>query len=49
MSLRVSQTGWSDGEQVKLRIHPGHLVAVADYNAAEGLLHPRVVIAREDS
>jgi tRNA pseudouridine55 synthase len=49
ISLRVSQTGWSDGEQVKLRIHPGHLIAVADYNAAEGFLHPRVVIAREDS
>ncbi len=49
MPLRVSETAWSDREQVKLRIHPGHLVAVADYNAGEGLLHPRVVIAREDS
>ena len=49
MSLRVSETGWSDGAQVKLRIHPGHLIAVAVFNAAENLLHPRVVIAREDS
>jgi tRNA pseudouridine55 synthase len=45
MSVKVSQADWSDGERVRMRDEKGNLIAVAEFNAAEGLLHPRVVIA----
>jgi tRNA pseudouridine55 synthase len=48
MSVTVSQTGWSDGERVRIRDEHGSLIAVADFNAAKGWLHPTVVIARDD-
>ena len=48
MSVKVSQAAWSDGERVRMRDEKGHLVAVADFNAAEGSLHPSVVIARDE-
>ena len=47
MSVPVSEAAWSDGERVRMRDEQGNLIAVANYNAAEGLLHPRVVIAGE--
>jgi len=49
MSVKVSQAAWSDGERVRMRDEKGHLVAVADFNAAEGSLHPSVVIAQDNS
>ena len=49
LNLHVPARVWSDGEQVRLRDENGNLVAVADFNAAEGTLHPRVVMAVENS
>jgi tRNA pseudouridine55 synthase len=48
MSVRVAEKEWSDGEQVRLRDQSGNLMAVADFKAAENLLHPRVVLARDN-
>jgi tRNA pseudouridine55 synthase len=45
LSVKVSQAAWSDGERVRGRDEKGNLIAVAEFNAAEGLLHPSVVIA----
>jgi tRNA U55 pseudouridine synthase TruB len=47
MSVRVSETEWSEGEQVRLRDQSGNLFAVADFKAAESSLHPRVVLAHD--
>jgi tRNA pseudouridine55 synthase len=47
MSVPVSETEWTDGEQVRLRDQSGHLFAVADFKAAERSLHPRVVLAHD--
>jgi tRNA pseudouridine55 synthase len=49
LSVTVSQADWNDGERVRMRDEKGHLIAVADFKAAEGSLHPRVVIAVENS
>lgn len=49
LSVKVSQAVWNDGERVRMRDEKGNLIAVADFNAAEGSLHPRVVIAPENS
>jgi len=49
LSVKVSQAVWNDGERVRMRDEKGNLIAVADFNAAEGLLHPSVVIAPENS
>jgi tRNA pseudouridine55 synthase len=49
MYIQVSEAAWSDGEQVRMRDEQGNLIAVAEFNAAEGALHPRVVIARDNS
>jgi tRNA pseudouridine55 synthase len=49
LSVKVSQANWNDGERVRVRDEQGHLIAVADFNAAEGLLHASVVIAPENS
>jgi tRNA pseudouridine55 synthase len=48
VSIKVSQAVWNDGERVRMRDDKGNLIAVADFNVAEGLLHPRVVIAPEN-
>lgn len=48
MSVKVSQADWSDGERVRMRDEQGNLVAVAEFNADEGSLHPSVVIASEE-
>ncbi|MGI9068224.1 MAG: tRNA pseudouridine(55) synthase TruB [Pyrinomonadaceae bacterium] len=47
LNIRVEGAAWADGERVKLRDEHGHLVAVAEFNAADGSLHPSVVIAPE--
>jgi tRNA pseudouridine55 synthase len=49
MAIKISQAAWSDGERVRMRDEKGNLVAVAHFNAAEGTLRPRVVIARESN
>jgi tRNA pseudouridine55 synthase len=48
MSVSVSQADWSDGERVRMRDEQGNLVAVAEFKAAEGSLHPSVVLASEE-
>ena len=48
LPVKVSQAVWSNGERVRMRDEHGNLIAVADFNAAEGWLHPRVVIARDN-
>lgn len=49
LSVRFSQAVWSDGERVRMRDEKKNLIAVAGFNAAEGSLHPSVVIAPENS
>jgi len=49
VSVKISQTTWSDGELVRIRDEQGKLIAVADFNAAEETLHASVVIASENS
>ena len=49
VSVKVSEAVWKDGEQVRVRDEKGHLIAVAEFNAAESSLHPKVVIAPENS
>lgn len=48
MPVRVSEETWNDGERVRMRDAQGHLIAVAEFNAAAGSLHPSVVIARDN-
>jgi tRNA U55 pseudouridine synthase TruB len=49
LSVKVSNPAWSGGERVRVRDEMGNLIAVADFNAAEGWLHPSVVIARDET
>jgi tRNA pseudouridine55 synthase len=49
MSVHTAETEWSDGEQVRLRDQTGNLIAVAHFKAAESSLHPRVVLAHDNS
>ncbi len=49
LPVKVSATVWQDGERVRMRDEHGNLIAVADFNAAEGWLHPSVVIARGET
>ena len=49
MPVHVSGANWSDGERVRMRDAQGHLIAVAEFKAAAGSLHPSVVIARDNS
>ena len=48
LSVKVPQAVWNDGERVRMRDEKGNLIAVADFNAAKGSLHPSVVIAAEN-
>ncbi|HEV7744584.1 MAG TPA: tRNA pseudouridine(55) synthase TruB [Pyrinomonadaceae bacterium] len=48
MPVHVSEETWVDGERVRMRDAQGHLIAVAEFNAAAGSLHPSVVIARDN-
>jgi len=49
MRLPVASALWSHGERVSLHDGAGNLIAVAEFDAAAGTLHPRVVIARDNS
>ena len=49
LNINVPGVVWSDGEQVRLRDENGNLIAVAYFNAAEGSLHPSVVMVPENS
>jgi tRNA U55 pseudouridine synthase TruB len=49
MSVSVAEATWSDGERVRMRDERRNLIAVAEFNAAAGSLHPSVVIARDNS
>ena len=49
MSVRVSETKWSNGERVRTRDEQGNLIAVAEFDAAAGSIHPSVVIARDET
>lgn len=46
-NIRVEGAAWADGERIRLRDEHQHLVAVAEFNAADGSLHPSVVIGPE--
>jgi tRNA pseudouridine55 synthase len=46
--VQVADPTWSNGERVRMRDERGNLIAIAEFNAAEKVLHPRVVIARDD-
>jgi tRNA pseudouridine55 synthase len=48
MPVHSSAGTWADGERVRMRDAQGHLIAVAEFNAAAGSLHPSVVIARDN-
>ncbi|HEV7680899.1 MAG TPA: tRNA pseudouridine(55) synthase TruB [Pyrinomonadaceae bacterium] len=48
MPVHVSGGTWGDGERVRMRDAQGHLIAVAEFNATAGSLHPSVVIARDN-
>lgn len=45
IDVKLSDAAWSNGERVRLRDEHDQLIAVAQYNAATGSLHPSVVIA----
>lgn len=49
LSITVSAAAWSSGEWVRMRDGHGNLIAVAEFDAADGTLRPRVVIAVENS
>ena len=49
LNIRIEGAAWADGERVRLRDEHGHLVAVAEFNAADASLHPSVVITTEQS
>jgi len=49
IALQVAAAGWANGERVRMRDELGHLIAVAEFDAATGTLRPRVVIARDNS
>lgn len=47
LHIRVEGAARAEGERVRLRDEHGHLVAVAEFHATTGSLHPSVVIAPE--
>lgn len=49
LNIRLEGAAWADGERVRLRDEHGHLVAVAEFKAADASLHPSVVITTEQS
>jgi tRNA pseudouridine55 synthase len=51
LAVTVSEAKWSkwiDGERVRMRDEQGHLIAVAEYDAASASLRPSVVLARDE-
>lgn len=49
LPVKVANEVWIDGAQVRIRDENRKLIAVADFNAAEGSLHASVVIAPDNS
>ena len=49
LDIRAEGATWANEERVRLRDEHGRLVAVAQFSAADGSLHPSVVIAAEHS
>jgi tRNA pseudouridine55 synthase len=49
LNIRIEGAAWADGERVRVRDEHGHLVAVAEFSAADASLHPSVVITTEQS
>ena len=49
MSVRVSEAKWSQGDWVRMRDEHGDLIAVAKFDADSQSVHPRVVIARDET
>jgi len=49
LNIRMVGGAWAEGEPVRLRDEHHHLMAVARFNAADGSLHPSVVMATEQS
>jgi tRNA pseudouridine55 synthase len=47
MEVSVSGAEWVDGEKVRMRDADGQLIAVGDFDASRGALHPSVVIGQE--
>ncbi len=45
----IARADWNDGEHVRMRDDLGRLVAVAMFDRARRLLHPTVVIARDEA
>jgi tRNA U55 pseudouridine synthase TruB len=43
MEVKVTETGWADGEKVRMCDVDDHLIAVGDYDATAKHLHPSVV------
>jgi tRNA pseudouridine55 synthase len=48
MEVRVSGTEWADGEKIRMCDGDGHLIAIGYFQASDGSLHARVVIAPEE-
>jgi tRNA pseudouridine55 synthase len=46
--VRVSETEWADGENVRMCDAGEQLIAIGQYNAKSRSLHPRVVLAGEN-
>lgn len=45
MEVKVEETGWADGEKVRMCDDNDHLIAIGDYDASRRQLHPSVVLA----
>ena len=48
MPVQIADATWSDGEHVRMRDEHEHLIAVGSFNHAASLLHPSVVLARDE-
>jgi tRNA pseudouridine55 synthase len=46
--VKVVETGWTDGENVRMCDADDHLIAVGQYDAGAGSLQPRVVLTGEN-
>lgn len=44
MEVKVAETEWADGEKVRMCDAEDQLIAIGDYNASKGQLHPGVVL-----
>lgn len=47
-NLQVIEESWTDGERVRIRDMDHNLIAVGVFDAALNMLHPTVVLSRED-